>query len=250
MPAGAFWRIQYRDGLDHRIQARADRQRFAQDRNVLTALTRYHERTFVLEVQLIDDAESTFDEGLHELYNRQQYFERTQSTEERVPLFPLGEGPRSNPNRMTMDPQVRENIISQYLQSSTGRQRLAQSMIAPLRRSLDYSSIGRRTLLVDALPEGALPIYDKSSVSDFNLPDWVDAGAWVKSGDTYAIVVATEPKNTESPPYRPAMVEYQVWRDYGPPKRLDAETFCKHWLPSEIPAEPRTRFERILMDDD
>jgi len=249
MPAGAFWRLQYRDGLDHRIQARADRQRFAQDRNVLTAITRYHEGAFVLEVQLVDDAESTFDGSLHELYNRQQSIRNPPPVTRTISsLARWGNTPDSN--GMVIDPQVRENIISQYIQSSGGRQRLAQAMVAPLRTRLDYSGMARRVFMVEPLQGGALPTYDKDMVSDFNPPDWVDAGTWVKSDDKYAIIVATEPKNTESLPFNSAIVEYQVWRDYGPPKRLDAETFCKYWLPSETPAEPRTRFERILMDDD
>ena len=103
--------------------------------------------------------------------------------------------------------------------------------------------------MVDQLPDGALPIYDRDPFSNFDPPDWVDIDTWVKNGDDYAIIVATEPKEPQTPT-RPAMVEYQVWRDPGPPKRIDAETFCKNWLPSEIPQEPRTRFERILMDDD
>lgn len=251
MPAGAFWRLQYRDGLDHRIQARADRHRFAQDRNVLTAYTHYYDGSFVLDVQLVDDAESTFDGSLHELYNRQQSIQRGQPTDRRYSFHSdnlLGSTPNSN--GVTMDPQVRANIISEYIQSSSGRQALAQAMLAPLRRSLDYSGMARRVFMVDELPAGALSSYDEDSVSDFNPPDWVDTGSWVKNGNDYAIIVATEPRNIERTPYNPAMVEYQVWRDYGPPRRLDAETFCKHWLPSEIPMEPRTRFERILMDDD
>lgn len=31
----------------------------------------------------------------------------------------------------------------------------------PLRRNLDYQSIARKTFLVEQLPDGALPIYDK-----------------------------------------------------------------------------------------
>jgi hypothetical protein len=53
------------------------------------------------------------------------------------------------------------SIISKYLVSSTGRQNLAHSMVAPLRTTRDYQSIGRKTFLVDSLPTGALPVYDK-----------------------------------------------------------------------------------------
>jgi hypothetical protein len=34
-------------------------------------------------------------------------------------------------------------------------------MAAPLRRNLDYQSIARRTFMVEELPAGALPIYDR-----------------------------------------------------------------------------------------
>lgn len=246
MPAGALWRIRYNDDLDHRIQARADRQRFAQDRNVLTATTRYYEGVFLLEVQLIDDAESTFDERLHELYNRHSYSENRS--------FPiLHQGTRPEPNSESprpIVPEVRTRIISEYIRTSSGRQQLARAMIRPLSSNRPLSSIARRTFLVEQLPDGVLPIYSKDLVNEFDPPIWVTAGTWVRNGSDYAIIVATEPKNTEELPFNSAQVVYQVWRDYGPSKKLDAETFCKNWLPSEIPAEPRTRFERILMDDD
>ena len=247
MPAGALWQIQYNDDLDHRIQARADRQRFAQDRNVLTATTRRSEGAFLLEVQLIDDADTTFDENLHRIYERQPYTQQEDIFAVRY-MGRFSDPPDPTPPR-AIDDQVRNSIISQYVNTSAGRRALAQSMIAPIRTTRDYSSIGRRAFIVEELPEGALPIYDKDLVSNFDMPSWVDEGTWVKNGDDYAIIVSTERKETEWP-YKPAMVTYQVWRDSGPPKTLDAETFCKYWLPSEIPKEPRTRFERILMDDD
>jgi len=52
-------------------------------------------------------------------------------------------------------------IIGSYLSSAAGRMRLAQSMIQPLRTRLDYQGIARKTFLVDRLPSGALPLYDK-----------------------------------------------------------------------------------------
>lgn len=42
------------------------------------------------------------------------------------------------------------------------RRRFAQSMTEPLRRTIDYQSVGRRALLVEQLPEGALPVYDRN----------------------------------------------------------------------------------------
>ncbi len=58
-------------------------------------------------------------------------------------------------------PSRPEDIIQQYLASSEGRARLAQTMVAPLRQRIDYQSIARRTFLVEQMPEGALPVYDR-----------------------------------------------------------------------------------------
>ena len=128
MPAGAFWQIQYSDDIDHRIQARSDRQRFAQDRNVLTATTRHHEGHFLLEVQLIDDALTTFDDSLRRLYERQDYEQETSRRSifevQYMGRFPdppdLPDPPRE------VDPQIRNRIISEYLGGSEGRRRLAE----------------------------------------------------------------------------------------------------------------------------
>jgi HK97 family phage major capsid protein len=55
----------------------------------------------------------------------------------------------------------KQKLISDLIKTASGRQRLAQSMIQPLRLRRDYSSVGRKTFLVEQLPDGALPIYDK-----------------------------------------------------------------------------------------
>lgn len=51
--------------------------------------------------------------------------------------------------------------IERHISTAAGRQKLAASMIQPLRTRRDYTSVGRRTFLVEQLPDGALPIYDK-----------------------------------------------------------------------------------------
>ena len=60
-----------------------------------------------------------------------------------------------------VDNTVKEKVIDQYIGSSAGRRRLAASMIQPLRERRDYSSVGRKTFLVEQLPDGAIPVYDK-----------------------------------------------------------------------------------------
>lgn len=52
-----------------------------------------------------------------------------------------------------------DSLISRYLRSMAGRSALAQSMMQPLRRRLDYTGIARKVFLVEELPQGALPIY-------------------------------------------------------------------------------------------
>ena len=51
--------------------------------------------------------------------------------------------------------------IGSYIRTKKGRRTLAASMAAPIRRSLDYHSIARKALVIDPLPQGALPCYDR-----------------------------------------------------------------------------------------
>jgi hypothetical protein len=57
--------------------------------------------------------------------------------------------------------EVKQQVIGQYVKTAAGRARLASSMTQPLRLRRDYTSVGRKTFLVEQLPDGALPIYDK-----------------------------------------------------------------------------------------
>lgn len=57
------------------------------------------------------------------------------------------------------DDNLRQSYIAKYLSSPAGRSALAQSMVQPLRRNLDYHSIGRKIFMVQDLPQGALPVY-------------------------------------------------------------------------------------------
>ena len=56
--------------------------------------------------------------------------------------------------------QNRDSILQTYMSTGEGRQRLATSMVEPIRQRLDYQSLARRVFHVDPLPEGILPIYD------------------------------------------------------------------------------------------
>jgi hypothetical protein len=54
-----------------------------------------------------------------------------------------------------------EMKIAQNLESLEGRTVLAQAMVEPIRRALEYQAIGRKLLMIDELPQGALARYEK-----------------------------------------------------------------------------------------
>jgi len=64
-------------------------------------------------------------------------------------------------NAQQISNELKQQVISEYVKTAAGRSKLAASMIQPLRLRRDYSAVGRKTFLVEALPDGALPIYDK-----------------------------------------------------------------------------------------
>jgi len=59
--------------------------------------------------------------------------------------------------------EVKQQIIAEFIKTAGGRAKLAASMTQPLRLRRDYTSVGRKTFLVEQLPDGALPIYDKDA---------------------------------------------------------------------------------------
>jgi HK97 family phage major capsid protein len=62
---------------------------------------------------------------------------------------------------MQVSNQAKQQLISEYIKTAAGRAKLAASMVQPLRLRRDYTAVGRKTFLVEQLPDGALPIYDK-----------------------------------------------------------------------------------------
>jgi hypothetical protein len=55
----------------------------------------------------------------------------------------------------------RDEMIQQALSTQEGKIALGQAMANPIRRNLDYQGVGRKALVVDPLPQGALPVYDR-----------------------------------------------------------------------------------------
>lgn len=59
----------------------------------------------------------------------------------------------------------KEEVIAQALSTEEGRIALAQAMVEPIRRSLEYQAVGRKLLMVDELPQGALARYERDVAS-------------------------------------------------------------------------------------
>jgi len=57
--------------------------------------------------------------------------------------------------------EQRDELIKRALLTQEGKIALGQAMANPIRRNLDYQGVGRRVLVIDPLPQGALPVYDR-----------------------------------------------------------------------------------------
>jgi hypothetical protein len=63
--------------------------------------------------------------------------------------------------KTSVSPEEREAILQEAISTEEGRIALAESMANPIQTSLLYQSIGRKLLVVDPLPQGALARYEK-----------------------------------------------------------------------------------------
>ena len=84
---------------------------------------------------------------------------------------------------------VKAKLISEYIGTQAGRAKLASSMTQPLRLRRDYMAVGRKTFLVEQLPDGALPIYDKDP----------DVTAYVVGEEGENILAITKPRRVVFP---------------------------------------------------
>ena len=57
--------------------------------------------------------------------------------------------------------EQRDDLIKRAMMTQDGKIALGQAMANPIRRNLDYQGVGRRVLVIDPLPKGALPVYDR-----------------------------------------------------------------------------------------
>jgi len=83
----------------------------------------------------------------------------------------------------------KQRLISEYIKTASGRAKLAASMTQPLRTRRDYTAVGRKTFLVEQLPDGALPIYDKDP----------DVTAYVVGEEGENILAITKPRRVVFP---------------------------------------------------
>jgi len=83
----------------------------------------------------------------------------------------------------------KQRLISEYIKTAAGRAKLAASMTQPLRTRRDYTAVGRKTFLVEQLPDGALPIYDKDP----------DVTAYVVGEEGENILAITKPRRVIFP---------------------------------------------------
>lgn len=90
---------------------------------------------------------------------------------------------------MQIDNAVKQEIISRYINTAEGRAKIAASLTQPLRSRRDYTSVGRRTFLVEQLPDGALPIYDKDP----------DVTAYIIGEEGQSVQAVTKPRRVIIP---------------------------------------------------
>jgi len=66
-----------------------------------------------------------------------------------------------NLNYESLSQDEKEYLVSQALASQEGRVALAASMANPIRFEMDYYAVGRKLVVVDPLPQGVDPVYEK-----------------------------------------------------------------------------------------
>lgn len=89
----------------------------------------------------------------------------------------------------TISPELKNQLIGEHIKTAAGRAKLAASMIQPLRTRRDYTSVARKAFLVEQLPDGAMPLYDKDP----------NATAFVVGDEGENIIAVQKPKRVAFP---------------------------------------------------
>jgi len=131
--------------------------------------------------------------------------------------------------------ELKSQIISEYIKTAGGRAKLAASMTQPLRLRRDYTSVGRKTFLVEQLPDGALPIYDK------------DAGvtAYVVGEEGQNILAIQKPRRVIFPLFEIAS-NPEIPLTQVKERRFDLIERAQDLAKAEIQAEEDTRVFEVL----
>ncbi len=209
LPTSTVWRLLYGNELDDRINLRADVVALRADPHVQGVefdLDASDHANFVINVTLVPGQSALQSEELQRQFARRISYEDDEE-EETSP----SRGFRSLLDRVpNISPEGMQGLISQYLGSTEGRRQLASSMAQPLRTRIDYQSVGRRTFMVEQLPDGALPIYDRD-------PDVTTMLSFNADEDDYEQGVVAPPAFPEEPPQPPS--EYTVGKWVASTKR-------------------------------
>ncbi len=131
--------------------------------------------------------------------------------------------------------QVKQEIIAEYIKTAGGRAKLAASMTQPLRLRRDYTSVGRKTFLVEQLPDGALPIYDKDP----------NVTAYVIGEEGANILAITKPRRVIFPLFEIAS-NPEIPLTQIKERRFDLIERAQDLAKSEIQAEEDTRVFEVL----
>lgn len=91
---------------------------------------------------------------------------RQEATQQIVRLASLlgqysSETPETYGQRNTFTEQAKDKLLKDAFTKENGKIALAQAMALPIRKNLDYKGIARQQLVIDELPTGALPVYEK-----------------------------------------------------------------------------------------
>ena len=259
MPAGALWTLRYNPNVDGRILARSDAVRLRADEFVQNVAITSTRNECLVAVQFRDDQDGPSDYRLRS---------------EIESWLVLPEPPREEPNAPLLS---RDELISLAIGTPIQRRAVPQ-FSNPIRRNRDYTAVARRTFLVQDLPDSMSyavlnPPYDSSVMSNDQVgdavsnnlaemtrrvaqglilptdlvtgvpqevPGWLKAGVWVTSKSEYAKVTKVE--GTSGVGVR---VSLKLWR-VQEVRTFLLGVFLSFWTQCEKPADPPSRYERIL----
>jgi hypothetical protein len=131
--------------------------------------------------------------------------------------------------------EQKQAIINDFIKTAGGRAKLAASMIQPLRLRRDYTSVGRKTFLVEQLPDGALPIYDKDP----------NVTAYVVGEEGANILAVTKPRRVLFPLFEIA-ANPEIPLTQIKERRFDLIERAQDLAKAQIQAEEDTRVFEIL----